>query len=70
MLHNVSTASKWPQQIDLESLVALAKHKLGTRFLSVKRYSYGGGAQVEVRSLGLTYDGRRYFKREACYKDA
>jgi hypothetical protein len=70
MLQNVSTVSTWPQRIALDELTALARRKLGKRFLSVKRYSYGGGEQVEVRALGVAYDGQRYFKRIACYKDA
>lgn len=69
MLYNVSTISRWPQMISREDLVELAKKKLGKRFLSVRTYNYSGQKQTEVRSLIITYDGQRCFKRDACYKD-
>lgn len=70
-LQNVTkNDTRWPQEATIEQLTALAQQKLGTRFLSVKTYDYSGRLQTEVRSLGIAYDGRRYFKREACYQES
>lgn len=56
----------YPTETTLEDLTEFARKKLGARFLCVKLYKYGGGDQVEVRSVKDGYHGRQMV-REACY---
>jgi hypothetical protein len=68
-LVNKNNDARWPQETTVGVLIAYARKRLGSRYLGVTKATYGGGIQVEVRSMVDGYHGRR-MKREACYEIA
>jgi len=66
-LQNKSQFSRFPQTATLEALIAYARKRLGVRYHSTVKRTYGGGTQIEVLAVKDGYHGREIV-RKACYE--